>query len=133
MYCPNCGKQSPDEATVCTECGLKFGPVSTEPVYDPAINAYRQPVYIPATIPGKGVSIASLVLGIISVVFFLTAYIAAAIAVVGLVLGIYGKSKSKKLGLPNGSATAGIACSSVCLGIELTILLVAVIAGAFYF
>lgn len=133
MYCPKCGKQSPDEATVCKECGLKFGPVSAEPVFDPTINAYRQPLFTPATVPGKGLGIASMIIGILSVVAFLTLYIAAAFAVIGLALGIYSKSKSNKLNLPNGTATAGIACSAVCLGIELTILLIAVIAGAFYF
>ena len=133
MYCPKCGKQSPDEATVCKECGLKFGPVSVEPVFDPTINAYRQQIFTPATVPGKGVGIASMIIGILSVVFFLTAYIAGAFAVVGLALGIYSKSKSGKLGLPNGSATAGIACSAVCLGIELTIMIIALIAGGLYF
>lgn len=133
MYCPNCGKHSPDEATVCAECGLKFGPISAEPVYDPSVNAYRQPLYIPATVPGKGLGITSMILGILSVVFFLTVYIAGAFATVGLVLGLYSKSKSNKLGLHNGTATAGIACSLVCLGINLTILIIAVIAGAFHF
>ena len=102
MYCPKCGRLSPDEAKECTECGLRFGAITSEAVFDPYTNSYRQPQSVSASVPGKGLGITSMILGIISIVISLTVYVAIPFAVLGVALGGYGKSKSNKLGLTNG-------------------------------
>lgn len=133
MYCPKCGRLSPDEAKECTECGLRFGAITSEAVFDPYTNSYRQPQSVSASVPGKGLGITSMILGIISIVISLAVYVAIPFAVLGVALGGYGKSKSNKLGLPNGCATAGIACSCVCFGILLLIAIIAYATDSLFF
>jgi hypothetical protein len=66
--------------------------------------------------PGKGLNIASMVLGIISLLLMFWAWgIGVIPAVIGLVLGVVGKGKSREVGAPTGMATAGIVCSIVAL------------------
>jgi hypothetical protein len=75
--------------------------------------------------PGKGLNIASMVLGIISLVLmFWAGGIGVIPAIIGLVLGVVGKDKSREVGAPTGMATAGIVCSIVALvtNIAVTIL-----------
>ena len=62
--------------------------------------------------PGKGLSIASMILGIISLVI---PYAGTAVAIVGLILGIVGKKKSKAVNAPSGMATAGIVMSIIAI------------------
>lgn len=72
---------------------------------------------------GKGMGIASLVLGIISLVLSCIWYISIPCAVVGIILGVL-QNKKNKIGL----ATGGIVCSII--GIVLCVLLI-VLAVAF--
>lgn len=69
---------------------------------------------------GKGMGIASLVLGIISLVLFCVWYISIPCAVVGIILGVL-QNKKNKIGM----ATAGIVCSIIAL----VLLVIAVIIG----
>lgn len=75
---------------------------------------------------GRGLAIASMVLGIVSCVFCWVWYIVIPAGVVGLILGIVFKKK----GGQSGMATAGVICSIV--GLALVVLLyVLVFAGLF--
>ncbi|MBQ7416075.1 MAG: hypothetical protein IJW14_03435 [Oscillospiraceae bacterium] len=80
-------------------------------------NGYQQPPYQQAApVPGKGLGIAGMILGIISLVFCCcTEYISIPCAVVGLILSIIGLSSAKKAGMKNGCAVAGIVCSAISL------------------
>ena len=63
-------------------------------------------------IPGKGAATASLVLGIISIVFWFFGYG----AIIGLILGIIGlilNSNAKKAGFVGGIQTGGFVCSLI--------------------
>lgn len=71
----------------------------------------------------KGLAIASLVLGIVSVVFMCLWYIGIPCAILGLVFGIL-SNKAKK----NGMATAGIVLSIIGF-LLVALLLILVIAG----
>lgn len=65
---------------------------------------------------GKGFSIASLVLGILAIVFawFYMINIAAVICgIVGIALAIVGRNKSLASGVPNGIGTAGLVLSII--------------------
>lgn len=156
MFCPNCGKQNEDSARFCAECGTVFEEVTQQPT-EPQVEAeapvqpqpqaeapvqpqfqapqqpqYQmppQPVYAPAqpVIPGKGLGITSMVLGIIALVLFCVWYISVPCAIVGAALGGVSLSKAKAFGIKNGMATAGIVCSCIALGLAiLFILLVAI-------
>lgn len=87
----------------------------------PAGYPAQPPAYPVAPVnPGKGLGIAGLILA-----FF--------IPLLGLILSIVGKSQSKKAGLPNGPATAGIWLSIIfiVLGIIGTILFFSMFASLF--
>jgi len=79
-----------------------------------------QPTYQAPPPPpkGKGLSIASMVLGILGVI----PWGGVACAIVGLILGIVAKKQLQEQGAPYGMATAGIICSIV--GLALSILIV---------
>ena len=53
MFCPNCGKENPDGAAFCTECGLSFASVAApaapapEPEAAPAAPAEPAPAAVP--------------------------------------------------------------------------------------
>lgn len=105
MVCQNCGVQNPDGVTVCTNCGAVIAPANT----------YNQPYYgAPAAMPGKGLAIASLVLGIIS--FFLFPIVTGLLAII---LGSVAKNK----GCTSGMATGGIACGIIGLALWLIMII----------
>lgn len=91
----------------------------------------NQPVKAPP--PGNGLAIASLVLGITSLVFMWFGYFALlsiAMAVVGIILGISAKKKNAQVGAPAGMATAGIVCSIIALALSALVLVVCTICVA---
>ncbi len=77
--------------------------------------------------PGKGLSIAGMVLGIVSLVLFIIWVFAIPCSIIGLVLSIIGKGKSKAAGQPRGMAVAGIILSIIALILALVLPLLAVI------
>lgn len=101
MYCKNCGNFF-ENGDTCPSCGTKMAD------------------------PGKGLGIASLVLGICGLVFswlcscFFTCFsglFPLVLSVVGLILGIVGNNKSKAAGFKNTLATVGLILSIVALAI----------------
>lgn len=159
MFCPNCGNPNPDNANNCGMCGHKFNdqpaqaqPQYSQPQYDqpqygqpqygqpqygqPQYGQpqYGQPQYSQpqqtASAPGKGLCVTSMILGIISLVLFCFWYISIPCAIVGVILGFVGKSKAKAAGAPSGTATAGIACSFVAIGLWVIMFVLAAIGLA---
>jgi len=55
-FCRQCGKEMPNEATFCNNCGMPVGMV--QPL-----------VYVKPKVPGRGFGISSMVLGIIGFVY----------------------------------------------------------------
>lgn len=77
---------------------------------------------------GKGLAIASMVLGIVSIIMLCCTYwISIPCAIVGLVLGIVNNKKNGK----NGMATAGIVCSiiSIVLAVLLIVFAMAIVGA----
>lgn len=156
MYCTKCGASIVNESlTSCPYCGAPVhgayaGPSDTQPeantappvaeatppVYRAQENAYASagPVRSAQGNSVRGRSIASMVLGIVSLVtawFGWSSVLAIAAAVVGLVLGIQAK-KTAPAGTPLGMATAGIVCSAIGLGLSCIVFVSCVLcAGAF--
>lgn len=119
MLCKNCGNLNEPESKFCTFCGADLSSTNTEESPDtptPAPTYYTSNVVPQNTNQnsedGKGLAIASLVLGIVS--FFCFAYIT---GILGIVLGAVAKSKGYK----GAMATAGIICGA--LGIVLWIIM----------
>ena len=78
-------------------------------------------------------SIAAMVLGIVSCVLSCYFYLSLPCAIAGLVLGILSRSKAKKAGLKNACAVAGIACSAVAMGLSILFVVYLIIIGAYLF
>ncbi|HOV40538.1 MAG TPA: DUF4190 domain-containing protein [Oscillospiraceae bacterium] len=91
-------------------------------------NYYQQPGNPPAK---SGLSIASMVLGILSILFFCIPYISIPLAIVGLILGII--SLVKKQG-GKGMAIAGVICSAIgfVIGIIIIIMAIAAVSSGMY-
>lgn len=106
-------------------------PVQQQPAPQQPVNQYSYQQQVPprpATYPGKGLSVASMVLGILALVFLFTGWfsiIAVIMGIVGLALGISGKKKT-----PNGMATAGIVLSIIALALGALIFVSCVVCTA---
>ena len=105
MFCSYCGTNNPDGTAYCSNCGGPLTNQAPQQPYTPAPAPYYPAATPTHEQPAKGLSIASLVLGIVSL--FVFAYIAGSLAIVfscmakkkgstskmntaGLVLGIIG-------------------------------------------
>ena len=114
MFCNKCGANLPDGTRTCTNCGADLAG-QAQPVYQQPV--YQQPVYQQQPVdPGKGLGIAAMVLGIISLLCF--PYI---LGTLGIILGAVGLNKSKAVGMKNGMAVAGIVLGII--GIALWVLM----------
>lgn len=98
--------------------------------YQPPVNpqmaypAYQQA----APLPGKGLGIAGMILGIVSLVCCCLWYVSGLCAVVGLILSIVSMVQGRKVGKTNGYALAGIICCAIGL-LFAAIMLLAVIGS----
>ena len=90
MYCTKCGANFPDDVKFCPNCGA---PVQNANANYQAQPQYQNVYYQSNAVPGKGLGI------------------------VGLCLGVSSIKKAKAVGRSNGMAVAGIVCSSVGLAI----------------
>lgn len=123
MFCRKCGKEIPDNSTVCGYCGTPTDP-------------YNSYFYggTPQNMDGgaNGMAIASMVLGIIAVLLSCcsgTRWLTVIVAVVGIVFGIL--ALQKKEFNNRGMAIAGIVCSIVALVMGLILILLGVVGIAF--
>jgi len=71
--------------------------------------------------PGKGLSIAGMVLGIVAAALACAWYLSIPCGIVGLVLSILGRKKSQEAGAPTGMATAGMILSIIGIGLGIII------------
>lgn len=160
MNCKICGATIGDFDNNCSVCGTPVvkddapyqpapeQPVNPQPVYPQ--DGYQQPTYpqngfqqpyqpaapAPAD-PGKGLGIASMVLGIVGFVSCcclsatgIGAFIGPVCLIVGLILGFVAKSKSKSVGAKNSPALAGIILSIIPLALALIFVIVIAIFGS---
>lgn len=100
-----------------------YGPPPSGPLYGPPGGfAQQPPSYAPAGYPApmaqprrSGLAIASLVLGIASLIFWLLPILGLPVAIAGIVTGVMARSGSRR-----GMALAGLICSII--GLVLTII-----------
>jgi hypothetical protein len=136
--CPSCGTRVPGVANLCSTCGYNFntGPFSQppgspmgyagRPAYgDPNWQAnYPRQGYGPGPLEGngkEGLAVASLVLGILSVLLFCFWYFGIVCAILAIIFGVIGKNSIQR-----GMAIAGIVLGAIGLAIDLLIPVLAV-------
>lgn len=122
-FCETCGKQMEEEATFCPNCGAQTanaaqtnqqnGQGEVPTAYDQGVPVYGQPVMPEPQNNSVGLAVASMVCGIVSLVFSCCVpWVTFILALVGVILG--GISLSNKKG-GKGMAIAGVVCSIVAL------------------
>ncbi|MBR5280513.1 MAG: zinc-ribbon domain-containing protein [Clostridia bacterium] len=115
MFCMNCGTELKPDTIFCHNCGTK---VITNMQEAPT------PIEVQSTISknsGRGFGIASLVLGIVSLALSFQGSIAPCICgILGIIFGAIGMGISKKAGVRNRCATAGLILSII--GVSVTLL-----------
>lgn len=140
MFCKNCGSQIDDGASFCNNCGTPVGnqnvstaPQSTpvQPVVPPVqqqmppINnqPYQQPNNTGGNQEKKPISlaVASMVLGICSLVFYCVWFIAIPAAIVGVILSILSLKNSKNGG--RGMAIAGLVTSIISIVLAVIVII----------
>ncbi len=99
MYCKNCGNLLNDTQKYCTQCGEA---ISNDKKFDKG---------------KKEQSIAALVLGITSLVFWIIPFLGLPIGVTGLILGIIGVRENKDF------AKAALVCSAIGTALSIVELL----------
>lgn len=122
MFCEKCGTEVAEGINVCPNCGTLVEEPAQPNVPQPAYSAPAQPyepqpvngapAEKPAT-PGKGLAIAGMILGIISLLCF-----PAVTGTLGIIFGAVAKSK----GCKSGMATAGIVCGVIGIALWLLML-----------
>lgn len=139
MICPNCNNQISDGLNFCNQCGAALNPQvqpqvqpQAQPQVQPQVQPQYQVQYVPVApnVPGKGLGITSMVLGIVSLALFCVWYIAIPCAIVAVILGAIGLNQSKSAGLKNGMAVAGIVCSVIAIAIVIIALAAACSVGS---
>lgn len=123
MYCKNCGNNVADGLAYCDVCGADM---------NADVTSYEENVVesVPAVDPGKGLGIASMVMGIVG---FTCCNPFGLVGLIGLILGIVANKKSKAAGFKNTFATVGIIiCAiTIALGLIASIILVVVYGASF--
>ncbi|HEU5222563.1 MAG TPA: DUF4190 domain-containing protein [Candidatus Lumbricidophila sp.] len=103
--------QAPPAGYQAPAAGYQAPPAGYQPPAYPAGPGYAA---APTSVPGKGLSIAGLILAFL-----------APLALIGLILSIVGRVQAKKAGAPTGIATAGIIVSIVVMVFTAIIFVVA--------
>ena len=115
VRCVNCGADNVAGAQFCAACGAALvtagGPQQAPQPYPPAPPPWGvQPV----PQQGTGLGTAALVLGIVGLLAWLLPLIGFPVNVIGVILGALGRRGPNK-----GTATAGLVCSVIGLGLTI--------------
>jgi len=112
MFCAKCGTQVEEGSKFCQKCGTPVGQTITQPQTASAQPqmASAQPVNFQpaATIKNSGMAVASLVLGIVGLVFPFIPIIPSILAIIFGALGMGQVNRSNGMLKGKGMATAGI-------------------------
>ena len=135
MICNNCGTVCNDDAKFCRNCGTALTTQSNAQnnTSQYGYTQYQQPQYqqvyvMPETFPGKGLGIAGMVVGIVSLVLTCLFYFSLPAAITGAILSGVSLSKSKAVGAENKMAVAGLVCSIIALGIALIFVVIMIMS-----
>ncbi len=142
--CPHCGYSAPGAPQECPACGQFVGPAANPPA--PGDNPYAAPTTAsapapaaygyayprPITLPTSGKAIASMVIGICSIVFYFLGFILGPLAI-----GLWASARSDFKQLPplykgQGLATAGLVTGIIgsLIGLLMVVVIILSIALA---
>jgi len=109
-FCSQCGSAIEAGARFCPSCGQpsQSTPMSAAPPQQYGANVQNQS----ADPPGKGMALASIIVGVAGMC---VPYGGIVLAIIGLVLGVVSKNKLTEGGQPTGMATAGIVIGVISL------------------
>jgi hypothetical protein len=118
MFCAKCGTLVEEGSKFCQKCGMPVAQAAAPPPAATAPPVGFQPA---AAIKTSGMAVASLVLGIIGMVFF--PFVPSVLAIIFGAIGLGQVNKSNGLLKGKGMATAGI-----ILGIVAIVIMIIVVA-----
>lgn len=137
MFCKNCGSENNDTDKFCKNCGQPLSAqesqqeqASGSAAPDPTpvqYTSYQQESPMDESAP-TGIAIASMVLGIVSIVFCCFSVIAVACGVIAIVFA----KKEEQRGVSNGFIKAGFICGligSILAGLYLIYWIFAIVVG----
>lgn len=122
MFCSKCGTNVAEGNAFCPNCGA------------PMTNA-QQPTYnapmaqASSSVPGTGLSIASMVLGIISILTLCIWWLCLILGVLAVSLGAVGIYKAKLVGAKSSLGVAGLVCGCIGIGVMLILYILAYVAA----
>ena len=67
-FCANCGSEINENADICLKCGVL---INKDNMNVNSVETYNQNIVVKTKVPGKGLSVAGMVLGIIAAVWVL--------------------------------------------------------------
>ncbi len=137
MFCKNCGSENNDTDKFCKNCGQPLsaqesqqegasGSASPDPT-PVQYTSYQQESPMDESAP-TGIAIASMVLGIVSIVFCCFSVIAVACGIIAIVFA----KKEEQRGVSNGFIKAGFICGligSILGGLYLIYWIFAIVVG----
>lgn len=113
MFCPKCSSNIPDNAVHCPNCGAALSSNNAVQVQNQFGDTEKQ--------GGMGFGIASMVLGILSILcsccFY---YLSIPLSIVGLILGAIAVHKKNR---GRGMAIAGLVLSIISLGLGIVVMI----------
>ena len=139
MFCPNCSTLNEDCAHFCGACGTKLTgtqilqqPITEQPAaqsdsyYQVQSWSAQTSWQHPRTekVPGSGLGVASLVLGIVSIVLSMVWWLSALCGGLAVLLATVALCKAERANQGNGVATAGLVCGLIGIALAVVIGLV---------
>lgn len=122
MFCSKCGTNVTDGNAFCPNCGAPMNNAQQPAQSAPVAQA-------PAGVPGTGLSIASMVLGIVSLLTFCIWWLCLILGVLAISLGAVGIYKAKVVGAKSPLGVAGLVCGCIGVGLMLIIYLLAYVVA----
>jgi hypothetical protein len=125
--CPKCNYPVQDSDSICSNCGYILNPKS-----DAASSYMYPPSPMNSQIRTNGYSIASMVLGIVSIPLVCCCYIGAIPAILAVIFGFIARNQIRESSYPqkgNGMALAGIITGFCSIGLILILLTVSFSQG----
>ena len=128
MICQNCKTEIPDDVVFCPHCGQKISSEETSADHTaPAEDVeHSQNLQNSSEEPGRGKATASMVLGIVAVVFFFTG-LGAIVSVVCGIIGLVISNQSKAEGTSSAVRTAGFVLSLIGLIVGAIVVIASII------
>ncbi len=124
MICPNCGHTINDGQAFCEKCGAAMSnQQSADSIQPQQPSAQPQKAQPAPVVPGRGLGLASTILGSVAVSAFCIIWLSFICAVVGVVLGAVSIKQARSVNAKSGIGLAGLICSSIVLGIQVIIVL----------